>query len=139
MNNPAKKPGTKIQSKAPKDDLVSRRKFVSIILKSRNLSQESRINLLGGLVATHDEGVALKIFNDDRKSTLSTSGGDGKARSFEVIDEFAMHEYFSCRDSHPRWSNAQFAKHLIAVHGAKKVGSLDPLRKKIGRWKKETK
>jgi len=137
MNNPTKKTGTKIQIEIPKDDPASKRKFISMIVKSHNLSEESRINLLGGLVATHDEGVALKIFNDDRKFTLSTSGGDGKARSFEVMDEFARHEYFACRDSHPRWSNAQFAQHLIAVHGAKKVGSLDPLRKKIGRWKKK--
>lgn len=139
MSNPTKKLVKKMPKTAHQDDSELKRKFISMIVKSRNLSEDSRINLLGGLVATYNEGVALKIFNDDKKFSLSTSGGNGKAKRFETIDEFAKYEYLACRSSHPRWSNEQFAKHLIAIHGAKKVGSLDPLRKKIGRWKKETK
>lgn len=139
MNRATKKSTNEISKNMPKDNPTLKHKFISVIVKSHNLDEDSRINLIGGLEGTIEEGKTLKVFNDDRKNRLSTSGGDGKAAAFKRIDDFAMRKYFECKDSHPRWSNEQFAKHLIAKYGAEKVGSLDPLRKKIGRWKNEVK
>lgn len=138
MKRSKKKLGDEIAEDIPQDRPALKHKFISNILKSQ-LDEDSRINLIGGLVGTFEEGLTLKVFNEDRKNRLSSSGGDGKAEAFKKIDDFAKKKYYECRDSHPRWSNEQFAKHLITEHGAEKVGSLDPLRKKIGRWKKEDK
>lgn len=136
MNDPQPKNSSNNETENPVENLEIKGRFLNGIIKSRNLSEDSRINLLIGLEGTLHEGVAIKLFNDDKKATLSNAGVEEKAKKQEQKDNFTKEKFFELLTRHPKWSNRQCASHLINEHGKEIVGAHDGLRKKMSIWKK---
>ena len=136
MNESQPEESSNNESEMPVDNPEIKKRFINGIIKSRNLSEESRINLLIGLEGTLYEGLAIKAFNDDKKSSQSIAGVESKAKKQQDKDDFTKEKFFEMLVKHPKRSNRECASNLITEHGSEIVGAHDVLRRKMSVWRK---